>query len=752
MIAGTKIPVGLSHSTVMADMDFETYSEAGFIWDPIGKKYLKLKGAMKLGIFAVGAVVYTEHPTAEVLSLSYDLKDNLGPRLWIPGLPLPQDLFDHIAARKLIEAWNCSFEYWVWKNICVPKMGWPELPHWLLRDAAAKARAYGYPGTLEKAGLVSGVTDLKIKDGKRLLNKFSIPQKPTKKQPNRRIYPKDDLEDAQKLYDYNIMDIKSEAAISMKCPDLQPQEEEFWLCTQAMNVRGVQLDMETINAAVVILDEALTHYNNEISDITDGQVKKASEVSKIIQWLFNAFGIYAGNLDADKINSLLADKDLPEQARKVLEIRQLSSSAGVKKYYAMQRMSSKDGRAHDLFVYHTAKTGRDGGQDIQAQNLAKKGPKLYWCDQCGEPYGHKYDVCPYCGTLSAFNKTEGWSYKAVEYAVKVIRTANFKEVERIFGNVLLVLSGCIRGMFTAAPGKELICSDFSSIEAVVTAVLAGEQWRIDAFKRKDDIYLVSAGRIMNRTLEEYLEYHKSNSSKHPDRQNIGKPAELGLGFGGWLGAWRQFDSSDNFSDEEVKKNITAWRDASPMIVELWGGQVRGKPWDPDKKELFGLEGCFIAAVYNPGTKFSYRGLSFVMKDDVMYGRLPSGRYLTWHQPRLEPSIRWEGQVSITFMGWNTNPKKGKTGWIKMYTYGGDLAQSFVQATARDIMAYTVPLLERAGYRIVLRVHDELVAEVPIGFGSIEEFEKIMSTVPEWAKDWPVRASGGWRDKRYRKDD
>jgi DNA polymerase len=334
----------------------------------------------------------------------------------------------------------------------------------------------------------------------------------------------------------------------------------------------------------------------------------------------------------------------------------------------------------------------------------------------------------------------------------VIKSGSLDEVERVFGNAVLTISGCIRGLFTAAPGHDFICSDYSSIEAVVTAMLAGEQWRIEAFKRKEDIYLVSAGRITGRTLEEYTQYKEEHGDKHPDRQKIGKPAELGLGFGGWLMAWRQFDKSDNFSDEEVKKNIIAWRDASPAIVEMWGGQARGKPWSPERFELFGLEGAAISAVQNPGQCFSYGLITYGVKDDVLYCRLPSGRSLTYHKPRLAPIVKWDvNYLELTYEGWNSNPKMGAIGWIRIQTYGGRLMENVVQAVARDIMAHAVNNCEKAGYPIVLRVHDELVAELPEGVGSVEEFESIMATLPDWAKDWPIRAAGGWRGSRYRKD-
>jgi DNA polymerase len=86
----------------------------------------------------------------------------------------------------------------------------------------------------------------------------------------------------------------------------------------------------------------------------------------------------------------------------------------------------------------------------------------------------------------------------------------------------------------------------------------------------------------------------------------------------------------------------------------------------------------------------------------------------------------------------------------METYGGRLVENITQATCRDILRHAIVNLERAGYPVVLHVYDEIVCEIPKGWGSIEEFERIMATVPVWATDWPVRASGGWRAKRYSK--
>jgi DNA polymerase len=744
----TRIPVAWGYSTVLPDMDFEAYSEAGFVW--ADGKWVAPEGATKKGIGAVGSAVYAQHPSTEVLSLAYNLKDGKGDRLWVPGCPPPTDLFGHLANGGLIEAWNCAFEYHIWNEVCVKRYGWPALDYMRMRDAMAKARAFALPGALGKAAEVLNAPVQKLEEGKRLLNKFSMPRKPTKKNPALRIRPEEDMEDAMKLYEYNIVDIHAEAAVSAMLPDLQPEEEEFWLHTQACNYRGLGVRPDEVQACADILNAAYAQYNGELAELTGGTVKEASKVQQLIAWADGA-GYRMSNLDDAAINAALDDPACPPKVKRALEIRQMIGSAGVKKVFAMKRMATRENRICDLFNYHGARTGRDTGSDVQPQNLVKAGPKLYWCDECGKPSGTHNIACPHCSASLLHCESKDWSWEAVAPTLEVVKTGSLDFVEVVFGNAVLAVSGCVRGLFTAAPGKEFICSDYSAIEAVVAAALAGEEWRLDVFRQKKQIYLMSASAITGTTYEEYEAYKEQHGHHHPDRQKIGKVAELALGYAGWITAWRNFDKSDNYSDPEVKQLIVKWRDASPAIVEMWGGQVRGKPWAPEYQEYYGLEGAAIKAVLDPGRAYWCRSIAYQVKDDILYCRLPSGRFLTYHKPRLAPSSRWEGQYELSFEGYNTNPTMGPIGWIRINTFGGRLFENVDQAVARDILRDAVNRLERAGYPIVLRVHDELVAEVPKGWGSIEEFEELMGQMPEWAKDWPVRAAGGWRGDRYRKD-
>lgn len=411
----------------------------------------------------------------------------------------------------------------------------------------------------------------------------------------------------------------------------------------------------------------------------------------------------------------------------------------------MSNRVTKDGRLHDLFIYHAARTGRAAGAGPQPQNLPNKGPAVSKCSTCN----HYSSINLFCGWCAKIINPENlkleWNHHTVEDALTVIKTGSLECVEYHFNNAIDIVSGCLRGLFIAGRHHDLLCSDYSAIEAVVLAALSGEQWRLDVFNTHGKIYEMSASKISGVPFEEFEKYVKEHNRHHPLRKKIGKVAELASGYQGWITAWRQFGADEFFTEDEMKQAILAWRKASPAIVEMWGGQERNR-----KKELYGLEGAAITAVLNPGQETNYRGITYLFKNHILYCRLLSGRYLVYHQPTLTPSTRRIGQLQLSFSGWNTNPKNGAIGWVRISTYGGRLTENIVQATARDILANAIVNLEQANYKVVLHIHDEIVAEVPENTGSLEEFEAIMSTMPTWANGWPIYARNGWRGKRYRK--
>jgi len=767
--------------------DFETASEAGYFWDEGKQRWHGPPGAAqnKKGLNVIGAAAYAEHPTTRVLTFSYQLPGWPAPVRWRPGQPLSlvQPLFDWIAAGGRFEAHNVMFERLIWWHVCRRDHGWPELPPAQLSCSMATARVNALPGKLADLGDVLNLHVRKNKDGKRLLDRYSVPRKPTKADPRFWISPDDPGEerDAEGLYTYCDEDVLTEIAASSAMPPMTAAEREFWLEDQAINWRGLAIDRQAVRDCIAVLNQCLAQYGREMRELTGGI--ETTQLERLKGWLA-AQHVYLNSLDAEHVEDALK-RIVPHPpgginpARRVLELRALTGSATVKKVFAMENMASADDRLRNLIVHHGARTGRPTGEGAQPLNMARSGPKLATCKPCGKPYRHGHTACPWCGSPADPKAHKTWKPSMVDHVLEIMAFQSLELVEWYFGDALLCIAGCSRGLFVAGEDADLIASDYSAIEAVVTAELAGEQWRRDTFHAKKDIYLSSASKITGTTVEEYLAYLAAHDDNHPDRQKIGKVAELALGFGGWITAWRQFDDTDTFSDAEVKELIKAWRAASPAIVELWGGQWRGPPWN-GYAERYGFEGAAIDAVQNPDQDFrpmlrdwsaGYAGdwrndtpditFRFDSRRDCLLITLPSGRKLTYWEPRLEASTRdyaSPGELSLSYMTWNSNPKYGYLGWVRMSTYGGRLTENIVQATAHCLLRFAILGLREAGFPTVLHVYDEIVVEVkrrvpcPPGVRdvTIALVEAIMSRVPAWAKGWPVRASGGWRGKRYRK--
>lgn len=714
--------------TTRPGMDFETYSEAGYTYDPILKKWISCVNSAPHGLGAVGASVYTEHPSARVLSLVYDIGN--GPQLWLPCLPPPLDLFEHIARGGLINAANSMFEFLVWQNICHKRYGWPPLPLHQLRDTLAKGRAVSLPGALGKLTAVLNTDIQKDKNGTRLLNKFSKPRNPTKTDDRLFLDPADDPVDGPALYSYNVDDVLSEGQADDKIPDLPPVELELWLLDQTINHRGVSIDSDSMIYLQGVVGRETEKENAVLSELTGGAVNNATELPKMKKWLSaNGLPQAAGGLTADDVEFYLdpvKSSVTDPVVRRVLGIRASLGSASVKKLPAISRRLSADGRLRDLFLFQGAGPGRWAGRGPQPQNLPGSGPTCQSCASCARFFDSRFDKCPACHAPATGDGMD-WNPEAVEDALQ------WRDIELMYRDPIKTVGGCLRGLFCAAEGHDLISSDYSAIEAVVLACMAGEEWRIEVFRTHGKIYEMSASKISGVSFETMMEHKRQTGEHHPLRKKVGKVGELASGYQGGIGAWKAFGADKFMTDEEITDAIKAWRAESPNIVAFWKG----------------VERAAVDAVRFPGSFFAYRGVTFGMVGAHLKAQLPSGRFLTYNDAQVhkEPN-QWGGMsYKLTFM--HVHPQKKI--WCRSDTYGGKLTENIVQATARDILAHAMPNLERAGYPVVLHVHDEVVCEVPEGFGSVEGLEAILGTMPSWAADWPIKAAGGWRGKRFRKD-
>lgn len=308
-----------------------------------------------------------------------------------------------------------------------------------------------------------------------------------------------------------------------------------------------------------------------------------------------------------------------------------------------------------------------------------------------------------------------------------------RAIDLFLGSPLDTISSCLRGMLCSAPGYDLLAADYANIEGRALAWLAGEQWKLDAFRAFDegkgpDLYLVAASRIYGKPIDECK----------PHRQT-GKVSELSLGYQGGLGAFRQMEKNLGvklgLTDEQVQTAKEGWRNGHPKIVGFW----------------YALERAALDAVLDAGRTTwagdSARQVCFRSKGSFLWCRLPGGRVLCYPYPIVKqietPWGELKDQVHYMTVDGTTNK------WVETHTYGGKLAENVTQAVCRDLLAHSMRQVEAAGYPVVLHVHDEIVSEVPEGFGSLAEFERICAKAPAWADGLPI-ATAGWRGKRYRK--
>lgn len=298
----------------------------------------------------------------------------------------------------------------------------------------------------------------------------------------------------------------------------------------------------------------------------------------------------------------------------------------------------------------------------------------------------------------------------LELARELVKQGRFEDIELLYDSTPNVLSELIRTAFIPKPGCRFVVADFSAIEARVLAWLSGEQWRLDVFTSHGKIYEASASAMFHVPVEEI-------TKTSPLRQK-GKISELALGYGGSTGALVSMGALDmGLTEDELPPLVAAWRKANPHITQFW--------WDVDAAAI-------KAVTEKQRTKVGK--IIFEYKSGILFITLPSGRKLSYVKPRM--AVNRFGRDGLTYEGISENKK-----WSRIETYGPKLVENIVQGTARDLLAEAMLRVEKKGYPIVMHCHDEIIAEVPEGSGSVDEMCEIMAVQPAWAEGLPLRADG-----------
>ena len=661
-----------------------------------------------IDISKAGLYKYAQSPAFRILLFAYSLDGapvqvvdfTAGEMLPVPVL---RYLFD---PRTIKHAYNASFEWYCLRNLVSKHLSAYGITHteWLSqwRCTMLHGMYLGYPGGLDACGKALGLPQdkQKMSVGKSLIRYFCVPCKPTKANGGRTVnLPHHDPAKWELFKEYNAQDVVTEMEIENKLGNFPVPEnvQKQWELDLAINARGVAVDTKLVAAAQTMDAEVRQEYLKEARSITG--LDNPNSVSQLTAWLTEQTGETLTDLRKGTVAQLLKS-DMPEgTSRRLLEIRQELGKTSNKKYDSLAVATCGDGRVRGLLQFYGAnRTGRWAGRIVQPQNL----PRTYI-------HG---DLLP--------------------MARELVKADNTAALRWIFGSVPDTLSQLIRTAFIASPGNKLLDADFSAIEARVIAWLADEDWVLDVFRDTGKIYEATASRMFNIPIEKI----KKGQPEYAYRQK-GKVATLALGYQGGVGAMRTMDSGhelDSLSDDEVQELVDLWRKANPNIVKLW--------WD--------VESSAKEAVTNGRTSFLKHGITIernidAKKDlDFMSITLPSRRKLYYPQPAITQN-RF-GRPSISYMGQNQTTKK----WERIESYGGKLVENIVQAVARDCLAEAVTRLEAAGYPVVFHIHDEIVVDAEGGKCSLEEMERLMSVVPEWAPGLPLNADG-WVNEFFKKD-
>ena len=645
-----------------------------------------------------GAAAYAEHPSTEVICLAVK-HHGQEPVIWFSpdfrfpdcpawaALPIINDatLRQMIAEADVIEAHNMNFEFNVWKYT-MPRYGFAtKLPLAKLRCSAAKAASCGLPRSLEDACNAIGVAQRKDAEGATLMKKLCVPRMPTLDEQEadpdwrKHYFWNGTPEDFAREGLYCMQDVRAEEALSDALPDLSRPEQRIWQKDLVINDRGLRLDARSVEALKVCTDVEYRRLTREFEEITG--VDSPNRGQALIEYL-KENGVETNSVSESAISDLLKT-DLAPGIRRALELRQSCARSSTKKLLPMSFARNKDGRVRGSLLYHGAVTGRWAGKVLQPHNFPR-------------------------GVLG--------SDERVESCIAAFNRGDLDLIRREYGDVMTAAASCLRGMIVPEQGRDFVGADFSSIEGRALAWLAGEETALDVYQEGRDPYKVNAVQIYGVTYD--------NVSK--DQRQIGKVAELALGYQGSVGAFSRMGEAYGVElpEEEIKDIVKQWRMAHPMTENLWS------ELDRSAKD---------AVLYSGGV-VDYRSIAFRSDGRLLQMRIPSGRTLCYRAPEIAIVEKYWGPTEVIQYIDNEGQNE---------LYGGKLTENLTQAVARDLLANAIFNVEAHGYPVVLHVHDELVAEVPEGFGSVEELCELMCRLPPWADGLPLKAEG-WRGKRYRK--
>lgn len=742
----------------------------------------------------VGAYAYAEHPSTEIMICTYAIDEDRVQTWDATESPtMPRELRKALRQVSRKKAKIVMANGLLFDRLVIREKWGIDLPVSQIEDTMIMAFRHALPGSLDMQCQVLGVDAEHAKDkaGKALIKRFC---KPTPKTYKIRRYTRETHpEEWAKFLRYAALDIVAMREVYWRIPDWgnTPKEDEILLIDQLINDRGFHVDVDLANAAIKAVQAHKEELKEEAWERFGGKLT-GNDFLPILRDIAPAFTIH--NAQKSTLNDLLEDPDFPDEGKALIEMRLGASSTASTKYNPLVNGLSADGRRRGCLQYGGAKrTLRWAGKGFQPQNLARG---EYSDDHEGKIKRREgeSDVSFWVrshmltnGINSLLRGTAHWAY-----------------------DISKLTASTVRGCIIPDKGKKFVVADYSNVEGRGLAWIAGEKTALMVFKAGRDIYCETAGKMFGLD-PDYIKANRKDLRQIGKACELGLgygggvaaflqfAKNLGLDLYTmadvmkgtfpdhiWAAAKRGYEfarineakrppkpgKKDERPTYILPKNVwltcdaikRMWRESHPMTVAFWAE----------------LEDAVLCAIRNPGKAYwaganvrpdGRKALKIVRtkaKHDPTFDEerddpnaagwwlkieLPSGRIMSY--PGIALSVTTEidedtgkkrTSTRIKYQGENQTTRQ----WGFQYTYGGKLTENIVQALCRDILAWSMPGVEAAGYEIVLSVHDELITEVPDNDDyTTEELCALMCDLPIWAKGFPLAAEGDIM-YRYRK--
>lgn len=635
----------------------------------------------------VGAWVYAEHPTTEILTFWWG--DEHKRQCWHPGDDRTALLAAANDTNLTFVAFNAGFEKAIWRTIMMPDFGFPDIPNYRWADVQAVAAMKVLPQDLDRCIQVLRLPIMKDKVGSKATIALS--------KPNKRGEYDRSVAAMQATDAYCEQDILAEAGLHARLGWLPPGERSVWLLNQRINERGLRLDLPYIRAAQQVVDRATEPLALEFQELTGGL--DFTQMAKIKDWCAG-HGVSLPDMQKETLAKVLGEDidetendddfddgsihiDLPDRVRRALSIRQLIGSASIQKLARMRDCVCSDGRARGLLQYHGTGPGRSAGRLFQPHNFPR-------------------------GTTRVDGKAPD-----PEALVEAIMTGDPDYVEMLFGPPVEAVVSGLRHAIIAAPGRVLLSGDYAGIQARTVLAVAGQHDKTALMAAGVDIYCDMASQIYGRKV----------TKEDTEARQTGKNSVLGLGF--QMGARKfQFKYAQKFpleTDEDHPEIISCEK-----IVQTYR-----KEWAPKVPYVwYGLQDAAVAAVWEKKTHSAY-GVEYRLEDGWLSARLPSGRKIWYFNPTpIRKAMPWnknDVRPAFTYQAM----KMGQ--WRTIDAFGGQLTENVVMGIERDLMTNAMFKCEKNGFPICLEIHDQIVAEPLRADADVKAFEQIMEEVEPWVK-------------------